>query len=161
MGESAGQPNKGGRPTKFSRELVETICRLMAEGESLRAACEQHEIRHSTFLAWVFDESPDRDWVYDQYTRARSIQAEILDDEVLEIADDGRNDWMERHNKDGECIGWAVNGEHVARSRLRIEARERKMQRMAPKRYADLKRIEHSGNIETRKRIIVDRSGGA
>jgi hypothetical protein len=39
---------------------------------------------------------------------------------LLEIADDGRNDWVERRNGNGEVIGWQVNGEHIQRFRARL-----------------------------------------
>jgi hypothetical protein len=47
-------------------------------------------------------------------TRARDLQAQGIADELLEIADDGRNDWMQRTGND-ECGGWELNGEHIQR----------------------------------------------
>jgi hypothetical protein len=52
-----------------------------------------------------------------QYARAREIQADGMVDEMLDIADDARNDWMEKR---GELV---PDNEAIHRSRLRIDAR--------------------------------------
>ena len=52
-------------------------------------------------------------------------------DETLEISDDGTNDWM----KDNE--GYKVNGEHVARSRLRVDTRKWLLSKALPKIFGD------------------------
>lgn len=66
-------------------------------------------------------------------------------DELLEIADDGTNDWMERIDGDGAGVGWVLNGEHVQRSRVRIDTRKWLLSKMAPKRYGDKQSFELSG----------------
>jgi hypothetical protein len=38
-----------------------------------------------------------------------------MEDELLEIADDATNDWIERNDPDNP--GWRVNGEPIQRSR--------------------------------------------
>ncbi|WP_074633943.1 hypothetical protein [Nitrosospira multiformis] len=50
---------------------------------------------------------------------------------ALDIADDGSNDWMESH--DPENRGWQFNGEHVQRSRLRVETRKWFLSKLMPK----------------------------
>lgn len=72
-----------------------------------------------------------------QYTRAKEESADALSDEMIDIADDGSNDWMERKNAEGENIGWQVNGEHVQRSRLRVETRKWIASKLKPKKYGD------------------------
>jgi hypothetical protein len=76
-----------------------------------------------------------------QYARAKEESADAFAEEILEIADDGRNDWMERHgekNEDGEPVkGWAVNGEHIQRSRVRIDTRKWLASKLKPKKYGD------------------------
>ncbi len=58
-----------------------------------------------------------------QYVRAKEEGAEAIAEELFDIADDGTNDWMEKLDKDGEAIGYQLNGEHVQRSKLRIDTR--------------------------------------
>jgi hypothetical protein len=51
-----------------------------------------------------------------------SPQLYRMEDELLEIADDATNDWIERNDPDNP--GWHVNGEHIQRSRVRIDTRK-------------------------------------
>lgn len=66
-------------------------------------------------------------------------------DELLEIADDGTNDWMEKKNADGETIGWRENGEAMRRSQLRISTRQWIAERLLPKKYGAKVQNEHTG----------------
>ena len=79
------------------------------------------------------------------------MQADHFADEIIEIADDASNDWMERERKDGSTEA-VLNYEHVQRSRLRIDARKWLMARMAPKKYGD--KITHTGD-ENDEPLIV------
>jgi hypothetical protein len=76
-----------------------------------------------------------------QYARAKEESADAMAEEILEIADDGRNDWMERHGEkteDGEPVkGWQLNGEHIQRSRVRIDTRKWLASKLKPKKYGD------------------------
>jgi len=67
--------------------------------------------RH-TVINWSLEEGHP---FFNQYARAREIQYHLLADDLTDIADDGSNDWMERYGKDGESLGWALNGESVQR----------------------------------------------
>ena len=73
---------------------------------------------------------------------------EAFEDELNEIADDGRNDWMtiKRGGEDVEV----PNNEVLQRSRLRVDTRKWIMSKILPKRYADTIKTEHSGSIEVR-----------
>lgn len=70
-------------------------------------------------------------------------------EESLEIADDGRNDWMERQSQSEKGLGvnngWVLNGEHVQRSRLRVDTRKWFAARLHPKKYGDKVTQEISG----------------
>ena len=70
-----------------------------------------------------------------QYARARDLGLDAIADELFDIADDGQNDWMERHGEGNE--GYTVNGEHVSRSRLRVDTRKWYLSKLAPKRYGE------------------------
>nr|WP_179954010.1 terminase small subunit protein [Denitrobaculum tricleocarpae] len=75
-----------------------------------------------------------------QYARAREAQADAIFDEILEIVDDGTNDWVERTNSDGSKYT-VVDHEHVSRSKLRVDARKWIAAKLAPKKYGDEKTI--------------------
>jgi hypothetical protein len=81
---------------------------------------------------WAAD---DVEGFYSRYARARDVGVDAIVEECFDIADDGRNDWMER--EDPENPGWLFNGEHFARSRLRIDTRKWYGSKMAPKRYGE------------------------
>ena len=123
-------------------EFQATICDRIANGESLRQICDDEGMpAASTVFLWLnADET-----FSEQYARAREAQADAIFDEILLIADDGRNDWMERKNSDGQNIGWMENGEALRRSQLRIEARKWMAGKMKPKKYGDKITNEHTG----------------
>ncbi len=148
-----------GRPSLFSQEIADTICERLTNGESLRGICKSDDLPAAgTVLRWLTEE--DKAAFRDQYTRARDAQADALVEECLEIADDATNDWMVR-NADGDNVGWSVNGEHVTRSRLRVDTRKWWAARIAPKKYGDKVSTEISGpdggpiNIGRIERVIL------
>ena len=123
-----------GRPTTYTDVVANEVCDRLSIGESLRQICRgDHMPSYTTILQWVTD---DREGFYDQYVNARERQAEFWAEEILEIADDGSNDWMERETKNGDMIT-VLDHEHVQRSKLRVDARKWLMARMAPKRFGD------------------------
>lgn len=133
-------PKPVGRPSDYSEELAETICLLLAEGKSLAAVCDDEAMPHkSTVFRWLYRHAEFRD----RYAYAKEISCYAVEEEAYEIADDGRNDWMEVHDKDGECVGYKVNGEHVQRSRLRVDTRKWFMERIAAKRFGNKVGVTH------------------
>jgi hypothetical protein len=91
-------------------------------------------------MRWLAEHQEFRD----QYARAREAQADYWAEEIVEIADDGTNDYVDRQNKDGSTYE-TVNSEHINRSRLRVDTRKWLMARMAPKKYGDRITQEVSG----------------
>lgn len=86
-----------------------------------------------TFMTWLQDDEA----LANQYASAKAAQAEYMAEEMLEIADDGRNDYMQKFGKDGTAEGWAVNGENSNRSRLRVETRKWLLGKLKPKKYGE------------------------
>lgn len=75
-----------------------------------------------------------------QYARAKSLCADFIAEEVLEIADDSGEDWATR--ADGSRY---VDNEAVQRSRLRVDARKWYAGKIAPKKYGDKIVNQHEG----------------
>lgn len=137
-----------GRPTTYNQALADEICERLANGESLRSICrDEHMPPDPTVRNWVVY---DVDGFAAQYTRARDAGLDVMAEQVLEIADDGTNDWMEKHGKNGGTF-IAENGEAMARSRLRFDARRWYLSKLAPKRYGDRQAVELSGSIEIKE----------
>lgn len=129
-----------GRPSDFTQETADAICERLANGESLRKICTSDDMPgQSTVFRWLTVHVGFRE----QYAKAREAQADALFDEILDIADDGSNDWMKRNNPDNP--GYAENGEAMARSRLRVDARKWMAGKLRPKVYGDKTTTELTG----------------
>lgn len=140
---------KGGTVVTYSpseaAHIKATICERIANGESLRTICDDEDMpAKATVFAWLSEDAS----FSDHYARARESQADAVFDDILSIADDGTNDWMERKNADGANIGWMENGEALRRSQLRIEARKWMAGKLRPKKYGDKVDVEHTGQLE-------------
>jgi len=113
------------------------------EGKSLREVCRSLDIPPSNVMFWLKD-YPE---FAEQYARAREIGWSLIAEELLEISDDGTNDWMERLDQKGQSLGWQINGEAVQRSRIRLDTRKWLLSKMLPKIYGDKVDVEHSGTV--------------
>lgn len=137
-------PRKPGRPSKFSQDLVNEICKRIAVGESLRSICDDAQMPEKiTILRWLSSDSFPG--FSTQYAKARQQGLEVMADDLNDIADHGTNDWMAKN--DPQNPGYAANGEHIARSRLRIDTRKWIMSKLAPKKYGE--RLEVAGDPES------------
>lgn len=87
----------------------------------------------STIFRWLGDEAHEA--FREQYAKARESRADALVEDILEIADDSRNDWVEIN--DPENPGYRVNGEAIQRSRLRVDTRKWVASKMLPKVYGE------------------------
>jgi hypothetical protein len=130
--------------TEYSEAVAQEICDRLAAGEGMVAICrDAHMPSQASVYRWLV---ADKDGFGEKYARAREAQADTLFNEILEIADDARNDWMER-NGEGGGVAYQLNGEHVQRSRLRVDARKWMAGKLRPKVYGDKVDHEHKGAI--------------
>ena len=128
------------RPSTFTDELFADILDRIADGESLRAICRSDGMPAArTVLRWI-QGNPD---LQRAYAIATEVRADMIFDELMEIADDARNDWTEKVGRNGESLGHVLDAENIRRSALRIEARKWTLARMAPKRYGDRVDVNH------------------
>lgn len=120
---------KAGRPSSFTQAMADLICERLAKPESLRSICEDETMPgKTTVLRWLRQHDEFRN----QYARAREDQADAFADEILDIADDGRRDYVP--DEDGHEV---VDHDHIQRSKLRVETRKWLMGKMAPKKYGE------------------------
>ena len=132
------QKGRMGRPSAYSERLADKICSRIADGESVRSICADKGMpSKSMVFRWLGKHETFRD----QYVRAKEAQAEHMADEILDIVDDGSNDWMERKRPDGSTE-MVLNSEHIQRSKLRTDARKWLLSKMLPKKYGDRQEIE-------------------
>lgn len=123
------QPARG-RPTGYTKALGEKICALLVQNHTLR----QIEVvrgmpTRQTICNWL---AKHQDF-FDQYVRAREVQTLLDEDEIQELADDSRNDWVERERK-GK-VGLELDREHLERTRLRIDTKKWLMGKRNAKRF--------------------------
>lgn len=135
---------------EFSQELFDTICDRIATGESLRSVCKDDAMPNQTT---VFKWLANSDILSKQYARAREAQADAIFDEALDIADDSRNDWMERN--DPENPGWIANGEHIQRARLRIDTRKWMAGKLRPKTYGDKLEVDNTSSDGSMRPSVI------
>jgi hypothetical protein len=132
----------GGRPSIYTQELADTICERLALGESMRTVCASEDMPSlSTVFKWLREDEK----FSQQYARAKQESADYMAEELLEIADDGTNDYMEKERPDGSTYT-ALDQEHIQRSRLRIDTRKFLMAKMKPKRYGDQLDVTSGGD---------------
>lgn len=104
---------------------IDGILECLEEGSSVREACELFKVKKSSFMRWVLE---DIGGLADRYYNAQEIGAYVRADEIVEIADDGRNDWVERKTRSGSYM--QLNGEHIRRSEIRIAQRQWHLQQV-------------------------------
>lgn len=130
-----------GRPSDYSQELADKLCALLAEGMSMHRACEPDDMPDKrTVFRWL----RTKEEFCHQYEEAKAEAADFLAEEMIEIADDGTNDYITKKNNDGSEYE-VVNSEHIQRSRLRIDARKWIASKLKPKKYGDKVTQEVSG----------------
>lgn len=127
------EKHPGGRPSIYTKELADKICSQLAEGVSLRTVCLQEEMPSlQTIFRWIREKQE----FSEQYARAKQESADAMADEILDISDDGTNDWEEVERNDGSTFV-KLNSEAVQRSKLRVDTRKWLMAKMKPKKYGD------------------------
>jgi hypothetical protein len=132
---------KRGRPSLYTPEIAESICRRLAAGETLRAVCRDDDMpAESTVRAWALD---NIEGFSAQYTRAREIGYFGMADEIVEIADDTSLDTIK--DKDGNE---KPDHEWITRSRLRVDTRKWLLSKALPKVYGDRITAEVNATVE-------------
>jgi hypothetical protein len=154
---TAPEAPKTGRPSTYTTEIADEICSRLSQGEPLRAIC-----RDEGMPAWrtVYGWMAASDDLSTRIAHAREIGEESLAQECLDIADNAANDWMEKHDKDGAAVGWQLNGDHVQRSKLRIETRLKLLAKWNPKKWGEKVDLNHGGQKENPLVALVQQIGG-
>lgn len=107
----------------YTQEKAAAVCALVAEGQSLRKACEVEGIKAPTFLLWC----SERELLAEQYTRARALGNDAEFEALSALQD------MEPQLSPSGSVdtGW------VAWKRLQIDTKKWELSKKAPKKYGD------------------------
>ncbi len=134
-----------GRPTIYCEELADSICEAVATTTmGLPRICEAnpHFPTRETIYKWRYKYQD----FSDKYIKAKQAQADLLAEECLSIADDCQNDYMDSLDKESVNIGYKLHGEHVNRSRLRIDTRKFLAAKLIPQIYGDNKKDDNKND---------------
>lgn len=119
------KPKTAPAQDKLAQMGIEAVCERIGNCESLQSIADSVEVSKGTLITWLAAYP-------DQYARAREAQADKHAEDILAIADDGRNDTYK--DDKGNTV---VDHDVVARSRLRVDARKWLASKMAPKKYGE------------------------
>lgn len=132
----------------YNKKLTSRICESVAEGKSVRELCKAKGMpTPKTVWAWLA-KYPE---FSEQYARAKETAMEAMAEEIMAIADDGANDYMDREDPDNP--GYAINGEHIQRSKLRVDTRRWLMSKLAPKKYGEKLKLNVEGTMTLADRM--------
>lgn len=127
------EPPKKGRPSKLTPELANEICIRIGTGQSLRSICREAGFPDwTTVHRWVH---ANKDFAA-KYREARQLQYQVWADEIVDIADDGTNDYVQTKN------GTKFNREYFERSRLRVDSRKWLLSKLVRPVYGERTAVE-------------------
>jgi hypothetical protein len=116
-----------GRPSDYTDEIAERICAGLIEGKSLRQICTARDMPdRKTVFRWLDAHSA----FATKYARARELQADHMDDLILETAN-------------------ACKPDTAQADRVKIGAYQWRAMKLAPKRFGDSTTLKHTGAIGT------------
>lgn len=151
--DSSESISRVGAPEIYTKELADKVCSELALGKSLRTVTKDKNMPSmATVFRW-FTSHPE---FRTQYDVAKQESADAMGEEIIEISDDGTNDWMEDGYEKGKTPGWHLNGENIQRSKLRVDTRKFLMAKMKPKKYGDKLEVESSGEITHKYEELTD-----
>lgn len=129
-----------GAPTEYTDELALEISQRIAEGQKTTRVMRDLGFNPSTLFDWLH-RYPE---FANMYARAKEIAMEIMGDEILNIADDSRDDKRIIESETGDVIE-LTDHDVINRSRLRVDTRKWLMSKLAPKKFGDRQNIELTG----------------
>jgi hypothetical protein len=133
----------GGRPSRYNTDTADQIIHRIMGGESLRNICKDDDMPvQQTVFTWL--SKTEHAEFLERYASARGIQADVMADEILDIADDGTNDYVTKERQSGDEYT-ALDSEHVQRSKLRVDTRKWLMAKLNSPKYGDKVESTHLG----------------
>lgn len=127
------------RPLVYTQEMADRICERLAGGRSLRSICRDEDV---IGLNSVFKWIRENEEFAKQYAHAREVQADVLFDEIHDIADTPVLG-IKTVSKPGGIE--TTEGDMIEHRRLQIDSRKWLLGKMAPKKYGDKQTHEHGG----------------
>ena len=145
-----------GRPSIYTDELAALICEQIADGKSLRSICDAEGMpNRGTVFRWLAQSEAGDKIFSNQYAHARQVQADVLFEEILEIADEEvtmiKRSKHHPGTEDGDAdVEVVFDPTAVQRNRLRVDSRKWMAGKLRPKVYGEKIQTEHSGEMTVR-----------
>lgn len=133
LAEELREEKKGniGRPSEYSPEIADQICRWVGAGKSLNKYCQQFGMGVETIYRWLRTEDIFRE----RYSQAHLDRADLLADQVLDMLDE----------LDPEDLSL----EKLALAKLKVETRKWMAAKLKPGRWGEQKTVQHDhGGIQ-------------
>lgn len=156
--------NKGNTTIFWTNEKKQAASKIILEeitkGRSVRSILhpdtrEKDKLpAYTTFLEWLEEDND----LANQYARAMEWRAEGLLEDTIDIADDTSNDLIIDKEVEGIRI-MKPNKDHILRARLKIEARQFALRKMAPKKYGEKLDVTTGGKELTTSKIDLSYNG--
>lgn len=140
-----GAHNPKGRPELYTDGIAAHICRELMLGKTLTKICEDSRVPSMpTVFNWLNPKHGNfRPDFLEVYRTAREIQAEVLADQMMDIADDTSGDVIIKFDPKTKKREILTNHDNINRSRLKIETRKWEAAHMQPKKFSD--RVQFTG----------------
>ncbi len=141
---------KVGRPTLYNLHLARTICdKIATTHKGLITLCAENQgfPSYTNLKKWLLKHEEFRA----MYTRAKMDQADFLMEQCVIIADDGKNDtYVTEKGQLKPDMEW------IARSKLRVELRERIAGRLNPRKYGPKMDVTTGGDkINNAVQVVI------
>jgi hypothetical protein len=136
--------------------IVDYVCEELANGRALTKILAEDGEKQAlcsiaVFIRWQRNDEDIRS----QVERARELGVESIVDEIIEIADNANADAYIEIDKDGRSFA-KIDGEAIQRSKLRVYAREKYAQMVAPRRYGAKLDVTSAGEkLEAPKTAVL------
>lgn len=119
----------------YTPKMATEICSRIASGEMLAAICQDHTMPNiEKAINWLDD--PINAVFSRNYSRAMKVRDRVFEDQIVMIADDATNDYVDKKNSKGDTFR-VLDQEALSRSKMRIEVRLKIMKANDPRRWGE------------------------
>ena len=141
----------------YSEKLGQEICRRIASGEVLTIICAEPTIPPiDTVHDWLeAADDVELSAFQSMYEKAQRRQSRVFEDQLIEIADDSTNDYIDKVNQRSKETFRVLDAENISRSKLRIDMRLRVLKARDPVKWGDntqaaevQRRLQNAGSGE-------------
>lgn len=130
-----------GPPSTLTPEVRDEIIDRMLAGEALTHICADEGMPSRQIVyRFMHQETDEAEEFRRRYDRAFALRYRVIAEEILMIADDAEDDYVERTNEDGEPV-ILLSRDNIQRSALRVKARQWMLERLSPERFGRTTKI--------------------